>query len=268
MPAAILELHDERMGRADAPVVLFIHGITESSRYFTTRIGPLADRFHLVLPDLPGFGRSPKPVSRYDPDHFVDALGGFLESADLASRPLAIVGHSLGAIIGLEFAARFPERVRRLVLLSLPRYPDPDTAHAIFRSGSPSYRKLLQQHSLGENLLQLRRIGFETALRSAAGIPWQVIADSRLFTFQSLTSTLENCLLHYSVEKALAAAPVVPTILLHGQADQVAPFESVAGIQAEHPHIALHAFRGAGHHILHTHTREALRLIRAHLETE
>ncbi len=231
-----------------------------------TRSRPLEEKFDLLLPDLPGFGFSPKPVVPYDIDLFVDSLRACVEEEGLAGRPLHVVGHSLGAILALEYAARFPENLSRMVLLSLPRFHDSESAHRMFWLGSPSYRRLLQQNSFRQNLSQLGRLGLGIALRSAAGIPWEVIVDARRFTFQSLTSTLENCLLHYSVEPALGKAPRIPTLLLHGLADQVAPFEAVARISEEHPHIALAPIAGAGHHVLHTHPRRSMARVVAHLE--
>src|SRR5437867_4913682 len=91
-----LPLHHERLGPPDAPAVLFLHGITESRRYFSARVAPLAGPFHLVLPDLPGFGLSPKPVVSYSVGLFVEAVRSFVEAGGLAGRPLHLVGHSLG----------------------------------------------------------------------------------------------------------------------------------------------------------------------------
>ncbi|PYT06686.1 MAG: hypothetical protein DMF49_10420 [Acidobacteria bacterium] len=262
-----LALHYRRIGPDSAPAVLFLHGITESHRYFASRLAGLAGPFHLVLPDLPGFGLSPKPVVSYRIDLFVDAIRAFVEEGELSERPLHLVGHSLGAILALEYAARYPEQVGRIVLLSLPRFSDPETAREIFWSGSPSYRKLLQQHSLKANLSQLRRTGLVPALRNAWGIPLEVLSDCRLFTFQSLTSTLENCLLNHSVEPALDRAPHVPTLLLHGEKDQVAPFHRVAELPREHPHMLLRSFPSGGHHVLHTHAGDCGALIRSHLSS-
>jgi len=259
------DLHHLRVGPEEAPVVLFIHGITESHRYFSRRVAPLAKSFHLLLPDLPGFGRSPKPVTPYRVDFFVDAVRSLLVRLELADRPLHLVGHSLGAIIAVEYAGRFPERIDRLVLLNLPRYSDPDTAHRSFWAGSAAYRKLIQEQSWLASLKGARRTGIAGAVRNIWGMPLEVIADCRLFTFQSLTSTLENCLLNYCVDEALAKLPARPTLLLHGERDQVAPIESVAELPRRHAHMRLRSFRSAGHHVLHTHPRDCLSLIRSHL---
>jgi len=53
--------------------------------------------------------------------------------------------------------------------------------------------------------------------------PWSVLIDSHKFTFKSLTSTLEHCLLNYQVDRILPSVPPVPTLLIHGEQDSVAP---------------------------------------------
>ena len=260
-----IRLHSVRLGPPDAPAILFIHGITESHRYFTTRLSSLAGPYHLVLPDLPGFGYSPKPVIHYSVDTFVDAIRSFVVTEGLAGRPLHLVAHSLGSIIALEYLCRFPQDIRKLVILSLPRFSDPQMAHEIFWSGSPSYRRLLQQNSMRASLSQLRRTGFTPAFLNAKGLPWEVLSDCRRFTFQSLTSTLENCLIHYSINPVLERIPYIPTLALHGERDQVAPFEHVRNLSREYPQIDLRSFRSAGHHVLHTHPKRCLESIRDHL---
>jgi pimeloyl-ACP methyl ester carboxylesterase len=220
----------------------------------------------MVFPDLPGFGYSPKPIVVYTIDLFVNSLRAFLAEQRLADRPLHIVAHSLGALIALEYASRYPLSVQRLVLLSLPRFPDPMSARRIFGDGSPSYRKLVQRHSLRANLAQLRRTGLFPALLNAWGIPLQVLLDCRRFTFQSLTSTLENCLLSHSVEPSLRGMPPRPTLLIHGERDQVAPYDVVALLPHQYGHMEIRSFRSGGHHVLHSHPRGCVSLIRAHLE--
>jgi len=252
------ELHFVRTGGGHAGTVLFLHGITESRRYFADSVAPLAKRFDLVIPDLPGFGLSPKPSTRYSIDLFRDALRTFLEHHDLARRPIHIVGHSLGTLIALEYAAAHAEHVERLVLLSLPRHFSRQEAHQVFWEGSPSYRKLLQQRSFLASVRQLRRSGLSMSLRYARHFPWGVLADARKFTFLSLTSTLENCLLNYRVDRVLERMPERPTLLIHGERDQVAPIAHVRDLPSTYPWIRLLVIPGSGHHMLHTHTRRVV----------
>jgi pimeloyl-ACP methyl ester carboxylesterase len=262
-----LPLRKAIVGDAASPPVLVVHGITGSRRYWLPRILPLASRYRLLVPDLPGFGFSPKPFVDYTPAFFVDSLVEFLDQEKIAG-PVHVVGHSLGSVIGLELATRHPERVGRLALLNVPRYNDPDEAHRLWIAGSASYRNLLSVNTLSANLAQVRRTGFRLTTRYVRRLPLAVLADARRFTFRSLTSTLEHCLLHYRVDDVLEAMPERPALLIHGDNDQVAPLEGLRDVTRRRAHVSLHVIRGAGHHPFHTHTSHCLRLIAAHLAGE
>jgi pimeloyl-ACP methyl ester carboxylesterase len=249
-------------GNPRGPVLLFLHGITGSRRYFEKKVRPLERDYRLVIPDLLGFGLSPKPYVEYTLELFRDSVRAFLEERGLAEEPVTIVGHSLGGLIALNYAARYPEHVRRMILVSLPRYSDPVSAHALFWKGSPHYRRLLNEHSLAETLAQMKRSGLEITLRYILKFPWRVLIDSHKFTYKSLTSTLEHCLLNYQVDGILPSVPPVPTLLIHGEQDSVAPIDHVRPLPSRYPFMRLHAMRGTGHHLFLTHTKSCLDLMR------
>ena len=261
-----LKLHRSVVGPEGAPPILVLHGITGSRRYWLPRILPLARRHRLIIPDLPGFGLSPKPFTDYTPGFFVETMMGLLDHEGLGDRKVQVVGHSLGSIVGLEIAAQYPERIERLTLLNLPRLNDAQEAHAIWFDGSASYRNLLMANSVSHNLAQMKRTGLRLTARYMKRLPLAVMADCRRFTFRSLTSTLEHCLLHYRIDELLPTVPRVPILLIHGDADQVAPVERTLAFPGLHPFPALQVIKGAGHHPFHTHTETCLELIRAHVE--
>lgn len=102
-------LHIEVHGDRDNPTLILLHGGGAASRTWKQQVSGLADRFYLVVPDLPGFGRSPGPVS----------LGGSAEAvARLVERygPVHLCGYSMGAFVAAQVAAERPEGIRRLVL--------------------------------------------------------------------------------------------------------------------------------------------------------
>lgn len=92
-------------------------------------------------------------------------------------------------------------------------------------------------------------------------LPWGVIADARKFTLKSLTSTLENCLLHYRVDPVLEQVMHRPILLIHGHLDQVAPFDQVRDLPVRFPNLRLESIASSGHHIFLTHTDACTRLI-------
>jgi pimeloyl-ACP methyl ester carboxylesterase len=102
------------------PALLAIHGLGGSGRYWQGLEDLAGDRFTIVAPDLPGFGTSDKPKVVYDRPFLLDALDAV--AADLG--PVVVVGHSLGGVLGLLWAARHPDRVPALNLSASP-FPDP-----------------------------------------------------------------------------------------------------------------------------------------------
>lgn len=102
-----------RFGAGD-PIVC-VHGIGVSSRYFVPLARALGRERRVLVPDLPGFGRSPKPPRVLGISELADALREFLDAEALERVPL--VANSMGCQIVLDLAVRSPERVSSLVLV-------------------------------------------------------------------------------------------------------------------------------------------------------
>jgi pimeloyl-ACP methyl ester carboxylesterase len=105
----------ESWGDPAAPAVVCVHGLTRNGRDFDALAAALADRFHVICPDLPGRGASDwlADPMLYQAQHYVAALGHLLALLD---RDVAWVGTSLGGICGMLIAAADRSPVTRLVL--------------------------------------------------------------------------------------------------------------------------------------------------------
>jgi pimeloyl-ACP methyl ester carboxylesterase len=112
-----LDIFYREAGPKDAPVVLLLHGFPTSSHMFRNLIPALADKFHLIAPDYPGFGNSSMPrVDEFD--YTFDSLA---QTIDSFTEKLGLTGYSLylqdyGAPIGFRLAVKHPERVQALVI--------------------------------------------------------------------------------------------------------------------------------------------------------
>jgi pimeloyl-ACP methyl ester carboxylesterase len=104
------------MGPARGPAVVLIHGYTDSARDWVPLVPYLSKQFHLILVDIRGHGASSKPECCYTRFDFAYDVKLLLDA--LAVQKAAIVGHSLGSIIAQTFAEFWPERTRRVVLIS------------------------------------------------------------------------------------------------------------------------------------------------------
>lgn len=102
-------------GTADKILVL-IHGLGASAERWEQVIPIFAEKFHVVIPDLIGFGYSDKPLADYTIDFFSDFLEKFFLSANIHHPHL--IGSSLGGQISAEFTASHSNDVDKLVLVS------------------------------------------------------------------------------------------------------------------------------------------------------
>src|SRR5882672_6834982 len=104
-----LKMFYREAGPADAPTLLLLHGFPSAGHMFRDLIPFLADRFHLVAPDLPGFGQSDMPSRddfRYTFDNLADTIERFTEVIGL--ERFAIYIFDYGAPVGLRIAAKHP----------------------------------------------------------------------------------------------------------------------------------------------------------------
>jgi N-formylmaleamate deformylase len=102
----------------EGPALILIHGITGSGDVWLPIIGPLSQHVTPVAVDLRGHGRSGKPDQGYLYHHYIDDLDRVLDALQL-DRPL-ILGHSLGGLVALWWAARHPDRAAALVIEDSP----------------------------------------------------------------------------------------------------------------------------------------------------
>jgi pimeloyl-ACP methyl ester carboxylesterase len=101
---------------AEGPPMIHVHGFGISGTYLLPTAGRLADEFATYVPDLPGYGRSGSPARVLGIPALADALARFMDAVGIERASL--VGNSLGTAVSIEFAARYPERTDRLVLVS------------------------------------------------------------------------------------------------------------------------------------------------------
>ncbi len=103
-------------GNPTAPTLLLLHGFPSSSHMFRDLIPLLAEQFHLVAPDFPGFGQSEMPDRKnynYTFANIADTIGGFTERLRL--KRFAIYIFDYGAPVGLRMTLKTPERISAIV---------------------------------------------------------------------------------------------------------------------------------------------------------
>ncbi|HRR40820.1 MAG TPA: alpha/beta hydrolase [Syntrophales bacterium] len=102
------------VGDGKRPLVL-IHGLGASAEIWMHNIGAFSENHRVIVPDLPGFGRTDMPGEPFAPFDYLSFLDGFLR--ELKVERAVLCGQSLGGGIALLYAIRFPEKVEKLVLV-------------------------------------------------------------------------------------------------------------------------------------------------------
>ncbi len=100
---------------ADSPAVILVHGLGVSSRYLVPTGERLAPDCRVYAPDLPGFGKSPKPCHALTLPELADTLVAWMAAVGLERT--AMLGNSLGCQTIAHVAARHPARLERAVLV-------------------------------------------------------------------------------------------------------------------------------------------------------
>ena len=104
--------------QGQGPTVLLLHGFDSSFLEFRRLAPLLSPHFRLIIPDLFGFGFSPRPNGTdYGPTAVLNHLDQLLKQLD-GDGPLAVIGASMGGSVAIELARQSPDRVRAVMLLA------------------------------------------------------------------------------------------------------------------------------------------------------
>jgi pimeloyl-ACP methyl ester carboxylesterase len=138
-------------GEPGNPAVLLLHGFPTSSHMFRDLIPLLADRYHVVAPDLPGFGNTvspPRGQFDYTFDNLARVIGGFVEAIGL--RRYALYVFDYGAPTGFRLAPKHPDRVTAIISQNGNAYEEGlseawNPIRAYWKDASQANREALRQ---------------------------------------------------------------------------------------------------------------------------
>lgn len=231
-----LHVEDRSAGSGPEPTVVFLHGLAVSHRYLMPTAGPLAERYPVVVPDLPGFGHSDKPDHAYDVGEHAGFLAGWLDARGLGQ--VALVGHSFGAEVAARLAVLRPERISALVLASPTTDPAARTRRGLIGRWAADLvvEPPWQAPVLIRDVIDAR--------------PWRVLA--------TVGHSVRN-----EIEQDLVRLPVAP-LVLGGELDTVAPLRWRREVAALTGGRSV-TIRHAAHNVLTTSGRRAAAAIAAYL---
>jgi len=245
------QIHLHEFG-AGTPVLMLHGGGPGASGLsnYSRNIQTLAQRFRVLVPDLPGYGRSSKAVNADDP--FADLASAMLGLLDALDIPRAhVVGNSLGGACALRMALEQPGRVARLVLMG------PGGIGISQNAPTAGLKRLLGYYAgEGPTLDKLRsfiredlvfdgsQVGEELLLeRFEASIDPEVMAHPPLRAPKDLEAFKR---LDFLLDPRLPTL-AQPTLALWGTEDRVNPSSGAAALQAKLPACDLYLFSRTGH---------------------
>ncbi len=129
-------------GDINKPTFVFLHGFSDSKESYLPISILLKENFHIIVPDLPGFGKSDKPNTKYSISQYAKWVNEFLDK--LSIKNAYFLGNSMGGAILMEIATRHPEKVKAQALLS--------SAGLVIHSNSLN---LYDLYFYGKNLFQI-----------------------------------------------------------------------------------------------------------------
>ncbi|MDQ6749311.1 MAG: alpha/beta hydrolase [Actinomycetota bacterium] len=248
--------------------MVLLHGITASGDVFGAGWDPLGADGHVVIPDILGFGRSmDESASDFSLDAHLRALEEMLVELALDERSLTLVGHSLGGLLALHWAARSP-RVERVVALCAPLYASAVEADERIAGMGWLERAFALEGRAAETLCawMCRHRTMAAWLMVALEPTWPVIIARYgvRHTWASYLGAMNGVIRRGGWEKPLRQLEVrhVPVVLADGALDRVPVPGRAAEIAATHGNVRRVIHPTADHELPITHPVWSLDVVR------
>jgi pimeloyl-ACP methyl ester carboxylesterase len=230
---SFLSMFFHRFGESSAPTIILLHGIPGSAASWNGVAKRLAPDHDVVVPDLLGFGKSPRPEEIHAETQAVE-LDAALDRAGIEHA--AVVGHDFGGPVALSLYRRHPKLFASLALMATNTFPDtpipfPLSAVNLPIVGDLAARALFSKPALKQ---MFRRYG-GTHLGDAVSV-------RRIFT-QSLRNLDEL----YRDYPAILATVEVPALVVWGDSDPFFPLAQGERTAALLPDAEIRVLVGAGH---------------------
>jgi len=222
-------------GSDRSPALVLVHGLYASHRSFEDVIGALSARFHVIAPDLPGFGESEKPSPArygYGVEAHAEAVADLIAAFGVGRA--AVLGHAMGGAVALTLAADHGELVQRLVLEDPLAYPHPRSFRARLPL-VPVVGGIVFKQLYGRAIF---RSLFREEMYALGGAPPLSRIDWHYDIFNSPAareSTHAVMLATRDTRAVVARLPriVAPTLVIWGREDRIYPVQSAHRLARE-----------------------------------
>lgn len=232
-------VHYIEAGPLDARPVILLHGNVGDAAFHWQKLMPeLATTYHIIAPDLPGFGGSdPLPHTTFQT--LIDWLDAFFDALNIDAAP--VVGTSAGGLIARLFAAGYPSRVPALVLINGGGLPAKPPAIARLIARIPVINRFVFGSSAQQLIGSRKALNWlaeppETVTENITYTPIDVITDDMLARAQNNLNGLVT-LMRTQVLSPVpeARTPLIPTLILWGENDDISPLSVGKRVQSAIP---------------------------------
>ena len=253
------------------PTCIFIHGFTGSHEGFQYII-PELERFHIIVPDLPGFGESKLGIDTFTIDELARSINAFVRELKLATPPY-VMGHSMGGLVVASMLAQNPELFHEKAVLVSPVATKVNYLEA---RKIGEFLGRLQFYlgktvpGAGPRLVKSRLISrISTAIILTANQPKlkKQIRDHHFKNLDYISSIDFYYQLHVNINKkgAIDYAPVLnkkfEILIVSGDKDNVTPLATEKQLDAALKRSKLHVIHGVGHLLHYERPREVAAVV-------
>ena len=245
-----------RSGGDGATAVILLHGLVSTGDIFGAGFDRLAERHRVVVPDLLGFGRSlDETRTVFSVEEHLDALDHLAESTGALSADRIVIGaHSMGSSLALQWAARHPHRVTRVVCWGAPIYPSPNAARSRI-SGSTMARLFVLDTESAERACALscrhRRAAGWLTVAAEPRLPIPVARAVPLHTWPAYRDAMRHLVIDTDWGRLLAELDDRQTQLrlVWGERDPVGDRHHTTRLLRSHPDVEMTVVAGADHQL-------------------
>jgi pimeloyl-ACP methyl ester carboxylesterase len=255
------------------PVVM-VHGNPSWSFYYRNLVAALRANYRCIVPDHIGCGLSDKPDDKdyqYTLKTRIDDLDALLDSLDIKEK-ITLVVHDWGGMIGMGYAARYPGRIKRLVILNTGAFHLPEAKKFPLRLwicrntllGTLLVRGF-NAFAATASYIGVKRKPMAKEIRQAYVAPFNSwknrISTLRFIQDIPLVESDKNYQLVSDIENSLQHFQQVPTIICWGLKDFVFDKHFLDLWKEKMPHAQVNKFADCGHYILEDASAEVIALI-------
>jgi pimeloyl-ACP methyl ester carboxylesterase len=248
-------------GPQDGEIVILVHGLSTPKFVWDGNTNALTSAGYRVLAfDHYGRGFSDRPSIKYNEDLYIREISGLITAFSI-TKPVNLVGYSMGGGIVISFAAQYPEKVKQLILIAPAGYVPPYSGLA----------SLVLIPGLGDWLMAMlgkKRVmeEIQKEVKNGTALPNMVDKFEEQFQYKGYLPSILSTMRHYPMydlseayEKVGKSA--IPTAVIWGTEDSSVPFDGSIKVKEAIPQVKIFPIKGAKHSVTYARTAVVNKII-------